>query len=194
MRKIIAIAVVFIILAFSSCVYAFDFSADVVSRSAGQRMTGKIAVSKDKVRMDMGGMTTISRMDKMVSWVIMPNDKMYMEQPIDMSKTAGASEKMPGEIERVSLGPETVDGRATIKYRVVYIANGVKTSMLQWIDNQTNIPVKTAAEDGTWSMEYKNLKSGAQDSSLFEVPAGYSKFAMPDMGDMMKSAMKNARE
>jgi hypothetical protein len=38
-------------------------------------------------------------------------------------------------------------------------------------------------------MEYKNINTGKQPDSLFEVPAGFQKFAMgmPSMKDMMKN-------
>jgi hypothetical protein len=35
-------------------------------------------------------------------------------------------------------------------------------------------------------MEYKNIKMGAQADSLFEVPSGYKKMAMPAMPQMPK--------
>ncbi len=37
-----------------------------------------------------------------------------------------------------------------------------------------------------WGFEYKNLKTGPQSTNLFEPPADYEKFAMPDLGGMMK--------
>ena len=43
-------------------------------------------------------------------------------------------------------------------------------------------PVKTAAADGSWTVEYKNIDRGSQADSLFEVPAGFQKTAMPGMG------------
>ena len=54
----------------------------------------------------------------------------------------------------------------------------------QWIkDGQ--IPVKVEAVDGSYSMEYKNISTGAQPAELFEVPADYEKMSMPSLGDMM---------
>ena len=38
---------------------------------------------------------------------------------------------------------------------------------------------KTAAVDGSFTQEYKNIKIGGQPDSLFEVPAGYKKMTMP---------------
>jgi hypothetical protein len=167
--------------------YAEDFSADMVSSSPDGIFTAKIYVSGQKSRMEMSEATTISRMDKMVAWVIMPSELMYMEQPIDARSAAGTQEKVAGEIERIVEGKETVNGMATIKYRVTFQAQGRRETVFQWIDDSTHIPVKTAAIDGSWSSEFKNIQTGAQDQGLFEIPAGYQKMSlgMPDMSDML---------
>jgi len=109
---------------------------------------------------------------------------------------AAATEKVPGEVKRELVGPDVVDGRAVTKYRVVFTARAGEGSVLQWVDDASKIPLKTSAEDGSWSMEYKNLRIEQQDASLFEVPAGYKKFAMPNMAAMMRGAQqqKNAGE
>ena len=166
---------------------AEDFSADMVSTSQGLTSSGKIFISNDKVRMEVPGAITISRMDKKVVWMLMPKDKMYMEQPFDPSKAVASSEKVSGEVERKLLGKETVDGRMADKYMIVYNVNGRKESIYQWIAPGIKMPVKTAAVDNSWVMEYKNIKTGKQPDSLFEVPAGYQKFSysMPSVNDVL---------
>ena len=57
--------------------------------------------------------------------------------------------------------------------------DGKKNSFMLWIANDLGLPVKTAAEDGSWSQEYKNIVIGPQPYELFEIPAGYQKFSMP---------------
>lgn len=173
---------------FAGACYAGDFSADMVSASPEGSFSGKIYVSGEKSRMEMAEAITISRLDKKVAWMLMPSEKMYMEQPLDMRSAAGAQEKMEGEISRVAEGKETVNGRATTKYRVTYEAQGRRETVFQWLDEAAHIAVKTAAVDGSWSMEFKNIQTGPQDQALFEIPAGYQKmsFNMPNMEDMMR--------
>lgn len=173
-----------------SFAWAFDFSADVVSAAQGQSFKGKIYVSNDKVRMDAAGSSTITRMDKQVAWVLMPAQNMYMEQPLNLESVAATAEKAPGELSRTLVGSDTVDGKAVKKYLIRYKTMQGESTMLQWIDPAINIPVKTAAEDGSWSMEYRNISVGAQPDSVFEVPAGYKKFAMPDVKEMMRSMQR----
>lgn len=170
---------------------AQEFSADMVSRTGKETMTARISVAQDKIRMEMPESIMIVRRDKNVSWVVMPAEKMYMEQPINMSSAPKVAKNFDGEIERVVMWPEAVDGQPAEKFKVTYVENGKNVSVYQWLrpaaaglrDGQ--IPVKIEAVDGTWSMEYKNLQTGPQPADLFEPPAGYEKFDMPGMDAMM---------
>jgi hypothetical protein len=187
MKKIAVVLTVLASIVLAGAAEALEFSADMVSTAAGRSATGKMFVANDKVRMEMAGAISITRIDKKLVWLVMPDQGMYMEQPFDPMKIAGATEKMPGEIERTFLGEESVNGRNARKYRVTYSTAGRRDTVLQWVDIQSGIPVKTSAEDGSWSVEYKNLRVGPQDTALFEMPQGYTKFEVPNMADMMKA-------
>jgi hypothetical protein len=165
---------------------AADFSSDVAQTSKAGTVNQKFFVSGEKLRMETASSVAIIRPDKNVMWMLMPHQKMYMEMPIDPSKVPATSEKYQGEIERTLIGKEDVDGRITDKYRIVSTNAGAKTIIFQWFSPDIGIPVKTAAEDGSWTMEYKNIKMGGQPDSLFEIPAGYNKMSMemPSMDDI----------
>jgi len=191
MVKRLAVFLFFIFL-FSGVALALEFSADTISTGRGRTNTGKVFFSKDKYRMDMeaprkgndrdlGAMSMIVRMDKKVIWTIMPNKKMYMEKAYDDTKDRPMVEqqKMVGEVERKLVGTEMIDGHPTKKYLVMRQTGIGQHQVYSWLATDMNFPIKTAAVDGSWTQEYKNIKLGAQPDSLFEVPAGYSKFQMP---------------
>jgi hypothetical protein len=168
-------------------VFAQEFSADIVTTGREGSFRGRINTAKDKIRMEQQGSIVISRLDRNVTWILMPGEKMYMEQKLEPRNIAGVMNEVPGQVERESLGEEMIDGRMTNKYRVTYNQGGESAVMFVWTTKDSNIPVKTMAEDGSWSMEYKNLKEGPQSADLFEIPAGYEKMsfdmpALPDMG------------
>ena len=164
---------------------AQEFSADMVSREGKQTVNARIYVTPQKVRMEMSESVMIIRRDKNISWMLMPADKMYMEHPVDMSSSPKVSKNFDGEIERVAMGTEAVDGQPAEKVKVTYTEKGKNVSVYQWLRGG-QIPIKVEAVDGSWSMEYKNLKVGPQPVDLFEPPADYEKFAMPGLGEMMK--------
>jgi hypothetical protein len=171
--------------------YAADFSADIISSAPEGTFKAKMYVSQDKSRTDVEGTSTIARMDKHIIWVLMKDQKMYMEQPLDVRTAVSVSDKVDGEISRTAEGREKINGMACTKYRVEFESRGIKTAIFQWIDDSHHVPVKTAAIDGSWSSEFKDIRIGPQDPALFEIPAGYKKFAVPTMDDisaMMRDA------
>jgi hypothetical protein len=168
-----------------------EFSADIISRGPDGTQSGKVFSTPNKSRMEAGGVITIARLDQNLAWVLMSKDKVYMETSLPASAVTAGGGRMVGEIERKLVGKETIDGKAADKYRIVYTNAGKPETIYSWIISGSDIPVKTAAQDGSWQVEYKNIKTGKQPDSLFEVPSGYSKFAMPSMKDIMGAAMED---
>lgn len=184
MLKVLSVGFVFMLLLVVRA-GAQEFSAEMISRTGKETVNAKIFVAQDKVRMEMPESVMIVRRDKNLSWMLMPADKMYMEHPVDMSSSPKVAKNFDGEIERVAMGTEAVDGQPAEKFKVTYPEKGKNVSVYQWLRGG-QIPVKVEAVDGSWSMEYKNLETGPQPADLFEPPADYEKFAMPGLGEMMK--------
>lgn len=164
---------------------AADFSADMLSNASGQSTTAHIAVKGQKMRMETPQMTMINRMDLGVSWILMPSEGMYMEHPIDRKAARSVSTEAVGNVTREALGPETVDGQPTQKFKVTYTDQTGTESMYQWL-GANGLPLKTAALDGSWVTEFRNIQSVTLDDAQFEVPQGLAKFEMPNMQQMMK--------
>jgi hypothetical protein len=163
--------------------WAIEFSADVVTTQGGNTMTSRIFLKDKKMRMENPGQPgfTISRGDKEVVWVVMPDQKMYMEMKADPATKPKVEEKVQGEVSRKLIGAEKIGNHPTQKYEVTYTANGKTEKMYQWMATDIKFPIKMAAIDGSWTYEYKNIKMGGQGDSLFEVPSGYAKTSMPTM-------------
>ena len=159
-----------------------DFSADIISSSPQGTVNMKIYSTTGKSRMEMPGNIMIIRQDLQVMWMVMPGQNMYMEQPIDPTMLAKTSRVIPGEIERVPMGSELIEGKTTRKFKITYEAAGRRESLYQWIGGN-EMPVRVQAIDGSWAVDYKNISIGHQPDSLFEPPAGYQKMAIPSMGD-----------
>jgi len=175
--KLISLVIGVFVFLLATIVLAEDFSADVINTTKSGIFRGKIFVTRDKVRMETPDGITISRMDRRVIWRLMPKDKTYMEYPFDPSRRVSVAEKISGEIERKLIGQEIIDGKMTDKYQIVSEHDGKRVTIFQWVAAGLNIPVKTAASDNSRITEYKNIKTGMQSDSLFEVPADYQKFS-----------------
>jgi hypothetical protein len=175
-----------------------QFSADIaVSSPEGQAIKGKMFFDKGKVRMDMnsqrGEMSTITDSATQTTYVLMHEQKMYMETQVGgpggrrrgpkmpdikaMSENPCASEK---DVTCKKVGTETMNGRSCDKWE--FTAKDAKQNRTVWIDQKTHVPIKSVGADGTF--EFSNFKEGPQDAKNFEVPKDYQKF---DMGAMRQS-------
>ncbi|MBW1992297.1 MAG: DUF4412 domain-containing protein, partial [Deltaproteobacteria bacterium] len=131
---------------------------------------------------------TIVRPDKKVVWVLMPSEKMYMEMPMTGQSggmmgrpTRGKMYIQKPKTQMKHLGTETVGGYVCDKYEFEEEAQGNQPPKKHyiWISKKLKMPIKMAAADGSFSMEYQDIKMGGVDDSLFEVPPGYQKMVMP---------------
>ena len=170
---------------------AAEFSADMIQKSPMENTNGKVFVKGEKFRqeMNMGGQNHIMifQKDKGVVWVLMPQQKMYMEM------SAGGQQNMapatPEDMEKMGdkkyLGEEKVNGYKCKKYRYTSSDPSVGTTTM-WISKKLNFPIKTEMKgsSGPMSMEYKNIQEKKLPDSLFNIPAGYQKMSMPSMPKM----------
>ena len=183
MKKVLlAIAFVFTVTA-AAWAAEPEFSADMNMRTAGQTIQSKVYYSQKKMRYEMPMGISITRMDENVTYILLPSQKIYMKQSIDPTTMAQVGAVSHGEVERVSMGKESVNGRSAEKFRIRYSEKGGDTNVYQWQD-ETSFPVKIEALDGSWSVEYSNVQSGHQPDSLFEVPSDYKSFETPSMPGM----------
>jgi len=193
MKKLAFALLALAVCSFASNAFSQEFEADMVNTTRGGAYNAHVNVGKDKMRMQTDDNIVISRMDKGVTWMLVPAQKIYMEQAIDPKNMQVTSEKVNGEVNRERLGAETINGIKADKYKVTYNVSGMEGTMYQWIAPSLNMPLRTEAGDGSWTVEYTNIKAGPQAASLFEIPAGYNKMDMYNMGDLMKG-MTNEEE
>lgn len=200
MKKVLALLGVGLLgLSLALPALAAEFSADVVRTAMGRQSSGKIYVKDNKVRMEgmrgpMGPGYTIVRQDRKVLWMVSPEQKAYMELSMEnqghgpgqqaLSAERISGDKMPGEISRKELGRETLDGHPCVKSEITYQIGDQTHTIHQWMAQDIKMPIKTAAADGSWSVEYKNINKGPVSDSLFEVPGDYQKSQMPSIPAM----------
>ncbi len=175
-----------VVLMFAFALFAFstgpamavEFAADMVIQPKGdEALTGKIFVKDEKVRQETTeeGETQIMiiRPDKKLTWMITPDEKIYMEMPYQSEDKTFEDWTAEKEKKAKLLGEETVSGLPCKKYESM--EDGEKT--IFWISKQFPFPIKV--EDAEVTMEYKNIKEGPIADSLFELPEGYQKMSMP---------------
>jgi hypothetical protein len=181
------------------------FSADMTTTSASGNlnMSGKMYISMPRMRIDMtsagqqkspgpmgGKMSMIVDGPAKTMYMLMPEQNMYMEFPMDQNSPM--TQRMPKFSDMLKgsdpcsgregttckkLGTETVNGRSCDKWEITEKSG--KTETL-WMDQKLHFPIKSVVGDIT--TQYTNIKEGAQDASLFKIPDGYRKMDMGNMG------------
>ncbi len=185
MRKYIGVLIGLFLIVFTvSIALAADLTADTITKAGKKTTNGKIAVKGDKYRLETAynPIFYIGRGDKGVFWEINGAEKTYAQGKLTPATKPKIDEKLPGEVSRKQLGTETMDGRTVKKSEVTTKEGNKNETYLQWWATDIGFPLKLAKSDGTWSVEYKNIKTGAADS-MFELPAGVSedKSYVPDV-------------
>lgn len=196
--------VLFVVLAHMAI--AQEFSADIFTSKNGGMGLNKVYAGTDKVRFEvqngnaaMGPAAIILDVTQRKYTVLMPQRHMYMDAPAMMTKPLitkfwrvddvnDACPQWKKSIEEAGslnnwgsctkIGSDTLNGRSTVKYEGVS-SKGDKNYV--WVDTKLHCVVKT--ENQSDSLELRNIQEGSQAASLFEIPAGFTKF---DMGNMMQ--------
>jgi hypothetical protein len=158
-----------------------DFGKMMASAGAGAG-AGQMPAGMDK-------MVTITLPSKKIVYQVMPGMKGYCEMIVP-GGTAGQPGAEP-KIERKAQGTENVEGHSCNKMlNTVTSPEGVKTEITTWeAKDLNNLPIKTEVPtpDGKMTMVYKDIKTDKPADSLFEIPAGYTKYG--SMQELMMSGM-----
>lgn len=150
--------------------------------SGKETLTQKLYLSNDKMRIEMflekgEKISIIVRIDKDITWFLMEEQKMYIEQKVDPEMVKQYVKQFEGNEDKLTkvgsdklLGYdcdiyEYTEGKYTYKYWLVRNKNAVLKSIL--------------FEDGKEKLriEAKEINFRKQADSLFEIPDGYQKFA-----------------
>jgi hypothetical protein len=165
-----------------------EYSADRVMETSSGTFNGKVFATQDKERAEtnMRGMQSVMilRRDKQIGWMLMPAQKMYMT--MDFAKAQQQAGAAPDDkVEITEVGTETIEGFSTKKFKML-MKDGTGGGFI-WI-TEHGIPVKmdmlskSGGDKSRVTVTLTNLKIGAQDAQMFELPSGYT--AMPSMGNM----------
>jgi outer membrane lipoprotein-sorting protein len=182
---LVCAAVIFV---FAGSSIAAEFSADLIFKQGGTTSTGKVYIKGDKMRrefMQQGQkQIIIVRPDKGLMWILMPAEKIYMEMS---SQESGAydptlDQDIQNKAEIKLLGKETINGYVCDKYLYSYHDTSMGTTT-QWVAKKLNYAIKSEykSSSGNILVEYKNIKEGNVQNSLFDVPGDYMLLSVPGM-------------
>ncbi|HOI81222.1 MAG: DUF4412 domain-containing protein [Thermovirgaceae bacterium] len=179
---------VVVALTLSCSAFAAEFQADMKMEGGEETVTGKVFVSGSIMRQEMevpGAGKSISIVDgaKNIMYVIMPQEKMYMEFPNEQIVLGDEDieDWLSDDADLKKIGTETIEGYKCDKYEVTYKdpERQAMGSSVIWIARKLNFPIRgiTEGEDGKVTVTYTNIREGSLDKALFEIPKDYQKFS-----------------
>ncbi len=186
MRIIKQISLTLTIIFFSLPLFAAEFTADSHVVGNGRTMESRFSYAGDKWRIDenLGDekRVTIFRKDKKSLYILWPDKKRYVIQPLPEKEFKIIATRKPGEeIERTELGQENVSSCLTTKYRVKYNVQGKIMTSVEWYSKDLGVVIKSQAEDKSWSTELTNIKKVKLDKKLFDIPPDYKQLSRSDV-------------
>ncbi|MBI4401963.1 MAG: hypothetical protein HY581_10055 [Nitrospirae bacterium] len=162
---------------FGTDAWALEFSADQITRVNGHSRKANLYYRDEMWRLehhDVGPVNvTIVRKDKQVMWLLLSRMKHFKTVPYDPEQAPKVSERLDGEVAREEIGTETLDGHPTTLYQVT-VQKGERTDIYyQWLATDIRFPLKLAKKDGSWIVEYRNVKLRAMSDFLFQLPVNF---------------------
>jgi hypothetical protein len=184
-----------------------QYSADlVVTRKVGTQVgpptTLRIYVDGNKRRTEQGansGNIVILRGDLNKRYILTPSSKTYLQAPLDprMLESTGDWAKRLGIVHE-KVGTDEINGEVCDKYhfssdpKKMLNAENKPTvpprrqiAGFIWVGQTTHMLVKS--QDEITTAEWKNIKLGPPDASLFELPADYKKLERPGLPQMRQA-------
>lgn len=174
-----------------------EYSADSTMQTEEGTIQQKIFVTPTKERKEMltgagDGGVMIFRFDSKVLWILMPSEKMYMENSMAGGQRPQRDDPAQWTYEDTAMGEETLNGIRVTKYKTIATStDGKKYGGFSWrtregISIKQDLLYKEGNNKKRMLIELTNVQIGRQDPRLFEIPEGFTKF---DMGGMMGGMM-----
>ncbi len=183
-RRLRGAALVAFCLLWAGPAFGAEFSATLISKVGDQEIPGKVFVKGTNVRNEVQAMGQsgihITRLDKKLTYIILPQQQAYTEMPItgDLQKNMMTlTDKDKAKLKKI--GEDTISGFVCDKYETTLSHQGRPLDFAIWIARDLGVPVKVISADGTFGMEYKDIKQEQVADSLFEPPSGFRRVQVP---------------
>ncbi len=157
--------------------WALEFTADQVTKVNGRVQKANVYYRDAMWRIEhqvMGPVNiSIVRKDKQLVWMLLSRLKRFKTIPYHSDYELRIKKTLEGEVSRQEIGTEVREGHPTILYEVTTKQGELITDYYQWVATDTQFPMKLAKKDGSWILEYQNVKMRSVSDYLFNLPVNF---------------------
>jgi hypothetical protein len=167
-----------------------EYSAESVAGSGPNPQTGRLWRTPTALRYESTdstrAQTFIVRFDRNTAWMLVPELKLVLETDLAALSQFSGLPSAGEKLNPVEVGPETIDGMRTTKYRVS--ADDPKAGWFRgfvWRTTQ-GVVLKIDGEGehqgrlGILRLQFRNVRIGPQDPGLFEPPADFKRMPVSE--------------
>jgi hypothetical protein len=167
-----------------------EYSAESVAGSGANPQVGRLYRTPSALRHESNdngrAQTVIVRFDRNAAWLLVPELKLALETDLTGLSQLSGLPNAADKLNPVEIGPETINGTRATKYRVA--ADDPKAGWFQgfvWRTAQ-GVVLKIDGEGehqgrrGVVHLQFRNVRIGPQDPSLFDPPADYKRMTVSE--------------
>jgi hypothetical protein len=188
--KLLACGWVLLVLTVPATAWGAQFTALLLVKDGHKTMPGKLYVLDGKMRQDFideeGQTITIVRPDKKVVWVIIPQERAYMEMPLKIRWPGQFIQIPPTAIGKRLVGHDRVSGYEVDKYEVAVPSRAGLEKQTFWLAPKLGLPIKMECRRRHFCLEYTNIKEGRVPARLFNLPPGLHKTTLAGFADKVE--------
>ncbi len=157
--------------------WGLEFTADQITKIDGRTRKAFVYYRDQMWRIEHHSLgpvnVSIVRKDKQVVWLLLSRMKHFKTIPYGPDQDLRVTETMEGEVARQEIGAETREGHPTVLYEVTTKQGERVEQYYQWVATDIRFPMKLAKKDGSWIVEYHNVKLRSVSDSLFNLPVNF---------------------
>ncbi|ALA60372.1 hypothetical protein [Nitrospira moscoviensis] len=156
---------------------SIEFVADQLTNIDGRVHRASLYCRDDMWRVEHNDQrsveVTIVRKDKGVMWLLLARVKQFATVLLDPASKPSCQQELGRITARVRIGTEVLDGHPTTVSLVTARKGDQDVVYYEWWAEDIHLPLRLARKDGSWIIEYKNVKLRQVSPLMFELPLHY---------------------
>jgi len=161
--------------------WSVEFVADKLTYIGDRTYRGSLFCRDDMWRIEHNSTgsveVTIVRKDKGLMWLLSARLKRFQTVPVEKDVRLCVQPMAGKEIAREVIGTEILDGHPVTVSQIMVREGERNIGYYQWWADDLQLPLRVARRDGSWILQFKNVRLRSLSAQMFELPLNYRPMA-----------------